>query len=100
VFGLNRVRLVQERARLIQQLRFLESIVVDVTEVKEQLESLQAAQRRKELGEAAKRLGTLQARVLDQMRNLASPSAPHSAVARAFMRDFKRRIVGVAGVSG
>lgn len=92
VYGLNRVRLVQERARLLQQLRFLESILLDVSAVSADLAQLNVTLLRPELTQAIDRLGRLHLRVLDQMQALAAPEAPHSAVARAFLREFRDRI--------
>jgi len=92
VYGLNRLHLVQERAKLLQQLRFLESVLLEVIDVREGLEAVNATLGRKELTEAMKKLSNLERRVLDQMRGLAAPDAPHSAIAKAFLRDFKQRL--------
>lgn len=93
-FGLNRLRLVQDRARLVQQLRFLESILVDVGEVKDELESLNLASPQPGIKKAVKKLASLQNRVLDQMRSLAAPEAPYSTVAVAYLSDLKKRLSG------
>ncbi len=92
VYGLNRLRLVQERARLLQQLRFLESVFLDISEVSRDLAAVNVTVARQELADATDRLNRLQRRILDQMRSLAAPTAPHSAVARAYLRDFRNRI--------
>ncbi|SCB39890.1 hypothetical protein [Rhizobium hainanense] len=57
---------------------------------------------RKRIGEALRRVGEvneaignlihLQSRILDEMSALASPKAPYSAFAVAYIRDFKRRL--------
>ncbi|WP_144428257.1 hypothetical protein [Azospirillum thiophilum] len=95
VYGLNRLRLVQERARLLQQLRFLESVFLDISEVSRDLAAVNITVERKELADATDRLDRLQRRILDQMQSLAAPTAPHSAVARAYLRDFRNRIASL-----
>ncbi|WP_175421746.1 MULTISPECIES: endonuclease [unclassified Bradyrhizobium] len=92
VYGLNRLRLVQERARLLQQLRFLESVFLDISEVSRDLAAVNVTVARPELAGATDRLERLQRRILDQMQSLAAPTSPHSAVARAYLRDFRKRI--------
>jgi uncharacterized protein (TIGR02646 family) len=95
VYGLNRLRLVQERARLLRQLRFLESVFLDISEVSRDLATANIVIARQELTDATDRLGRLQRRILDEMRALAAPSAPHSVVARAYLRDFRNRIASL-----
>jgi uncharacterized protein (TIGR02646 family) len=92
VYGLNRVRLVQERARLLQQLRFLESVLLDVSEVASSLKTLNETVQRQELTDAVERLTRLRRRILDQMQALAEPEAPHASTARAYLRDFRNRV--------
>jgi hypothetical protein len=55
----------------------------------ERLEALNC----RELADAAERLETLRRRVLDLMRSLANPDAPHSAVAKVFLRDLKHVLI-------
>ncbi|PZQ65432.1 MAG: endonuclease [Phenylobacterium zucineum] len=95
VYGLNRLRLVQERARLLQQLRFLEGVLLDISEVSRQLQALNATIARPELADATDRLDRLLRRVLDEMQSLAEPQSPHSAIARAYLRDFRDRITSL-----
>lgn len=92
VLGLNRIRLVQERARLVQRLRFLETLVVDIGQVVDRLDEFNAEPRHEDVAKAVERLRRLQALVLGEMRGLAAPEAPYSAVAKAYLRDFKARI--------
>ncbi|WID94887.1 hypothetical protein QO058_18950 [Bosea vestrisii] len=92
VYGLNRLRLVQERARLLTHLRFLEGVFLEVGEVSRNIASLNAAAPQPQLADATDRLDRLQVRILDQMQSLAEPDAPHSSVARAYLRDFRDRV--------
>ncbi|WFU61273.1 hypothetical protein [Bradyrhizobium brasilense] len=95
VYGLNRLRLVQERARLLQQLRFLESVFLDISKVSHDLTTVNVTVARPELVDATDRLDRLQRRILDQMQSLAAPTAPHSAVAKAYLRDFRNRVASL-----
>lgn len=90
VYGLNRLRLVQERARLLQRLRFLESLVVDLGNV---VGSLNAAGLAGQPGvdDAIRNLRRMQARILAEMQAAAAPEAPYSAMAKEYLSDFKRR---------
>ncbi len=91
VFGLNRVRLVQERARLVQRLRFLESLVVDVGKIVQSLDQAHLTGM-PEVDQAVRSLRLLQGRVLSEMRGLAAPNAPYTALAQAYLKDFKARL--------
>jgi len=91
VYGLNRLRMVQERTALLNRLRFFEYLVVQIGTVlqklsKDELKSIG------EVREAIANLIHLQSRILDEMAALASPKAPFSAFAVAYIRDFKRRL--------
>ncbi|PJT27203.1 endonuclease [Ochrobactrum sp. 30A/1000/2015] len=92
VFGLNRMRLVQARAWLIQRLRFLETIVIELGDVIDRLDAFNTPAGHEDVTKAVARLGQLQRRILDEMRALAAPEAPYSAVAKAYLEDFKMRI--------
>ncbi|WP_201859368.1 hypothetical protein [Microvirga soli] len=95
VYGLNRLRLVQERARLLQQLRFLEGVFLDIGDVSQSLAILNIEAPQTQLTDATDRLDRLQVRILDQMKLLAEPEAPHSAVAQAYLRDFRKRVLSL-----
>ncbi|MDY0936611.1 endonuclease [Pseudomonas viridiflava] len=92
VYGLNRVHLVQERAKILQQLRFLESVLIKIGTVSQELEGLNEDLNRAELADAVKSLDALQTKILEQMRHFSLPQAPHSAIATAFLEDFKSRL--------
>jgi uncharacterized protein (TIGR02646 family) len=94
VFGLNRIRLVQERAQLLQRLRFLETLLVELAAVIDRLEHFNQQPQHAEVIDAVTRLVSLQGRILEEMRSLAKPEAPHAALAKAYLGDFKARING------
>ncbi len=91
VFGLNRLRLVQERARLLQRLRFLETLIINLGDISQKLE---AAGFGREPGviSALRSLKLLQGIILAEMRSLAAPDMPYSSVAVAYLADFKARL--------
>lgn len=91
VYGLNRLRIVQERTALLNRLRFFEYLVVQIGTVLQKLskDHLEAIE---EVKEATRSLTHLQSRILDEMVGLASPRAPFSAFAVAYIRDFKERL--------
>ncbi|KTS76595.1 hypothetical protein NS274_15555 [Pseudomonas oryzihabitans] len=92
VYGLNRLRLVQERARLLQRLRFLESMSVELGNIVQDLEAarLQAIPA---VTKAIRSLKLLQGKILSEMTGLAAPEMPFSTLAAAYLTDFKKRII-------
>lgn len=87
-YGLNRLGLVQQRAKVVQQLRFLESVLIDVVSVREELEKLNQP----ELENAINKLESLKNRIIAQMRSYAEPTAPYSAIAKTYLKAFVARI--------
>ncbi|TCA23615.1 endonuclease [Rhizobium leguminosarum bv. viciae] len=90
-YGLNRLRMVQERTALLNRLRFFEYLVVQIGTVLQKL-SKDDLKGIVEVEDAIVNLTHLQSRVLDEMAALASPKAPFSAFAVAYIRDFKQRL--------
>jgi hypothetical protein len=64
----------------------------DISDVAQNLSGVNAQLGLQELTDATNRLDRLQRRILDQMQTLAAPTSPHSAVASAYLRDFRNRI--------
>jgi hypothetical protein len=91
VYGLNRVRLVQERARLVQKLRFLETLAVNLGDISQKLTNA-GLEGEPAVLDAIRNLRLLQGNVLAEMRTLAAPEMPYSAVAAAYLADFKSRV--------
>lgn len=92
VYGLNRLRLVQERVRLLQRMRFLEFMSVELGNIAQDLESagLEAVPA---VTEAIRSLKLLQGKILSEMTGLAAPEMPFSTLAAAYLTDFKNRLV-------
>ncbi|KIH84714.1 HNH endonuclease [Pseudomonas batumici] len=92
VYGLNRLGLVQERTRLLRQLEFLEMLALEVGEMADKLVPDPEAPPSATVASIAKRLYLLQDRVLGEMKRMARPEAPYSAMVRAWIEDFKVRL--------
>lgn len=91
VYGLNRLKMVQERTALLNRLRFFEYLVVEIGTVvqnlsQDHLDGIAAVK------DAIDNLTRLRSRGLEEMVALASPEAAFSAFAVAYIRDFKQRL--------
>ncbi|WP_248796340.1 endonuclease [Pseudomonas sp. MWU13-2105] len=91
VYGLNRLGLVQERTRLLRQLEFLEMLALEVGAMADEL-LLDPTALPPKVVDAARRLYFLQDQILGQMKRMARPEAPYSAMVRAWIEDFKVRL--------
>lgn len=91
VYGLNRLRLVQERARLLQRMRFLETLSVDVGKIAQDLEAANLHSV-PAVVEAIRSLKLMQGNILSEMTGLAAPDMPFSTLATAYLTDFKKRL--------
>lgn len=91
VFGLNRLRLVQDRARLIRRMRFLETLCISIGNIAQELERAHL-ETEQSVASAIRGLKMLQGNILAEMRKLAAPEMPFSAMAAAYLTDFKKRL--------
>ena len=92
VYGLNRLRLVQERAAVIRRLRFLGSVLVELGRIAAAIDKPVITGAYPEVGEAIRGLRILQGQILAEMTKAAAPEAAFSATASAFLRDFRKRV--------
>ncbi len=92
VYGLNRLGLVQERTRLLRQLEFLEMLALEVGAMADELLPDPEAPPSDTVASIAKRLYFLQDRILGEMKRMARPEEPYSAMVRAWIEDFKARL--------
>jgi hypothetical protein len=94
VYGLNRLRLVQERTEVLRRLEFLAGLVTDVAESIVELEKPATARALRDTPAkgVSSRLRLLRDRTLAEMKEMASDGAPYAAMARAWLRSFKQRI--------
>jgi hypothetical protein len=88
VYGLNRLGLVQERTRILRQLQFLEVLIIELAKL---AEDLAAGATGPAVPAAIRSLEFLQDQLLSEMRKMAAPTAPYSAMVRAWTREFATR---------
>ena len=91
-YGLNRLGLVQQRMRIVQQLRFLESVLTDVSIVKQEIAELDVIKGKAQLDKTVAKLQGLEDRILEEMKSYAKLSAPYSTIAKAYLADFVLRL--------
>ncbi|MEC3862757.1 hypothetical protein VK792_15805 [Mesobacterium sp. TK19101] len=84
VYGLNRLGLVQERTRVLRHLEFLRHLIHDIDAIAGELDSHPDPK----VKEAAKSLRGLVDRIIAEIRDLAAPEAPYSALVRAWTKRF------------
>lgn len=91
VYGLNRLALVQERTRLLRKLDFLGAIIVELAQIAECLEVMSVAPRDEEnRAFAVARTRAATSRVISEILSMADHQQPFSAMARAWIENFKR----------
>lgn len=98
VYGLNRLRLVQDRTEVLRRLEFLAGLVGDLATSIADLEQPGIALKLK--GTPAEgvssRLRLLRDRTLAEMKRMASDEAPYASMTQAWMRAFKIRLAANA----
>lgn len=88
VYGLNRLGLVQERTRILRRLDFLEQMAIEIGEIAESLTDIAAPQAER----AVRRLNLLQDQMIREMRRMAEPQEPYSAMVEAWIQGFIQRL--------
>jgi hypothetical protein len=98
VYGLNRLKLVQDRTEILRRLEFLAGLVVDLGKSIVDLEDPQAAKALKGLPAegVSRRLRLLRDRTLAEMKAMASDEAPYASMANAWLKSFKARLAALA----
>lgn len=93
IYGLNRLKLVEDRTRLLRRLEFLGDLVIDLAGSIEKLESRAAAQALKGTPAegVASRLRLLRDRTLAELKATTADGAPYSSMASAWLERFKAR---------
>ncbi|WP_330509366.1 HNH endonuclease [Pseudomonas putida] len=94
VYGLNRLKLLQDRNRLLRSMEFLGDLIIDLATSIDALEAPDAALQLRGTPAAgvATRLRLLRDRMLQELKAAAAPEAPYSAMAKTWLEDFKRRL--------
>lgn len=94
IYGLNRLKLVQDRTRVLRCLEFLGDLVIDISASIEDLET--PAAKALLLGTPAEgvasRLHLLRDRTLAEIKSFAADDAPYSSMTKAWLEYFKMRI--------
>ena len=95
IYGLNRLGLVQDRTRVLRQLMFMESQVVEITTFIKKLK-LRASKPAYDYADEDKLieqgLKHLRDRTVQQMKSMAKPQAPYSMMVRAYLECFTARL--------
>lgn len=100
-YGLNRLQLVRERTRILRRLEFFEHLLVEITNLASDLALAPAHVDCKERNErVVKSLGTMQGLITSQLREMTQPSAPYSAMVKAWVADLKFRAQPIAAAGG
>lgn len=90
VYGLNRLALVQERTRLLRKLEFLGSVVLEMSAVADNLTEMKVAKAAEPIRDyAVERARAIVNRAIAEIRGLAKPDAPFSAMVRSWIDVFK-----------
>jgi len=94
VYGLNRLKLLQDRNRVLRSMEFLGDLIIDLATSIDALEAPDAALQLRGTPAAgvAIRLRLLRDRMLQELKAAAAPEAPYSAMAKTWLEDFKRRL--------
>ncbi|MBB6064573.1 hypothetical protein [Pseudoxanthomonas broegbernensis] len=94
VYGLNRLGLVQERTRVLRHLEFLGDLVLELGELIDQLAQpvVVSALAGTQAGTVAQRLQLLLDRTVTEMKAMASPTQPYSAIAETWLAAFAEKL--------
>nr|WP_225777699.1 HNH endonuclease [Pseudomonas sp. Marseille-Q3773] len=94
-YGLNRLKLFQDRNRVLRKLQFLGDLIIDLAESISELEE-PASQRQLDGTPAAGvagRLRLLQDRLLSELKASTAPEAPYSSMASAWLQQFTQDLI-------
>lgn len=94
VYGLNRLKLVQDRTEVLRRLEFLATLVVELAKSIADLEEPAIARRLQGTAaeSVASRLQLLRDRILAEMKSMASDKAPYASMTKAWINSFKARL--------
>lgn len=94
IYGLNRLKLVQDRTRLLRRLEFLGDLVIDLASSIAELETpaAQIALQGTPAEHVTSRLRLLRDRTLAEMKSFTTDDAPYSSLAKNWLEHFKARI--------
>ena len=90
VYGLNRLGLVQARTALLRHLEFLGALVIDLKALAQDLAAIEPGD--ENLSRAERALSGLADRIIAEMRGMAQPAMPYSAMVEAWLVHFAERV--------
>lgn len=99
VYGLNRLGLVQDRTRVLRQLEFLSDVALELTAIVDKIAALPDAIKT-ELDRVPLRLKQLRDKTLLEMRAMAEPGQPYSAMVVEWLESFMLRLQAPPAPSG
>jgi len=88
VYGLNRLGLVQERTRLLRHLEFLRHVITEIDAVAQDVSKSQAEWAVR----AAARLDLLIESIVKQIKSMAEPDQPYSAMVRQWIAHYRAEL--------
>lgn len=88
VHGLNRLALVQERTRILRRLQLMRDILHKLEEAKHMIEALPGEQPKA----ALKPISAASARIVQDMRSMAEPDRPFSAMVAQWLDDWGKEL--------
>lgn len=92
VYGLNRLRLVQARTRHLRRLEFLANLMIDLKVLGQQLHGNADP----DVDRASVQINGFADRVLSELTEMSDAKHQYSAMATAWLREFRERIEAVA----
>jgi uncharacterized protein (TIGR02646 family) len=94
-YGLNRLGLVQNRTRILRQLEFMAATIIELTAIADELDDLLSNSNWPDrLKVLPSRICDLRNRHIDEIRVMAEPNAPYSAMVGEWLRVFEKRLSG------
>ncbi|MAY32160.1 MAG: HNH endonuclease [Rhodovulum sp.] len=88
IYGLNRLRLVQARTRLLRRLEFMADLAIDLKKLAETLKQNADP----EIVRAGQQVDAFGNRTLAELALMCAEDQPYSAMAQAWMREFQTRL--------
>lgn len=89
VYGLNRIGLVQARTEILRRLEFLGTMVIDLLALADDLDPGGVDD---QVERAQRAIQGLAERIVSEMRSMAMPSRPYSAMVAAWLESFAERV--------
>jgi len=96
VYGLNRLRLVQERTELVRQLDFLSDLVIDLYSFSDEISSNPHIPNPTPISEKIINIANL---IIFELKAKENNKHPYSAMVSAWLREFEERLISLIAIS-